>query len=352
MTIIFKSNETATSYLFNIAKTPVSGYALAANFADGVYVKNDDMLSFSEVINYTRAGEAYDYKNNSFKAIAANVPQLLNPVNGNVGLWVQGKYTNILGAGVLKTTKTFTIPKSVKYTAFQVFGGADAKITITGDVLESKTITPDEPANIELATRSDGADPVVTVTVSGGVAHYQAINIFTRYDTIYGQPTVSTREADKASVNNAVLSDISGDFTFVLNSSLAHLGRPRTSEGLFTIQTESGSINFLYTASSSISASFVSNANQVTWLGEVAHTLNSTNIVTCKDGVVTCYTNNSKRATQATLSSGTKITSLMLGEAKSSTAPYSSFNGLFKSFVLYDRCLTDDEINSIINYNA
>ena len=211
MSIVFKSNKAAKKYLSSSLdnKLPKGGKRVSMNFETQIYNLDGVAKKFNDLISFVRGTNAgYLDKNGNYLVAGVNKERIHTSSDIGTGLLVEPSAINLLNNPSVPANQTINTNLSyATWFVLQVFGSGTCTVEIknsSGVVIASGVSTQIAPFFYRPATSISG----VTVTVTpNNITHFQAFENFLPRIKQTKMPTGST-SGDIVMFNKSTLSQL------------------------------------------------------------------------------------------------------------------------------------------------
>ena len=350
MTLILKSTSVATNYLSDTSGVKDTDYLMSADFVNRKYILNGKNVALTDVITYTRAGLGYRYNNGVIDTIADNTPVFDDPLTTDKGIWSSLANGNVLGYGIVNTTKTITHTAPSRIGAIfnlQVWGAGS--VTVSGDVEQvSGTFTATQSQVIQYRTKANASDAtksIVTFTVSGSVAHYQ-----TALDQAfaYNHPTLTTVNPPKITIAQGIIDQIKtlSEFTVLLRMKPSLVTTPSLPLGLFEVTTDKNHAYAIINTQKNVSVGASDGVNNTYGTPDVAVNGDTVIVVRYSGSKMTIY-RDGLLLLEKTGDASSVLSAIQFFATNKFANVRNNFVGLLKNIVVYSKSFTNDELQKI-----
>lgn len=350
MTLILKSTSVATNYLSDTSGVKDTSYLMSADFANRKYKLNGNNVALTDVITYTRIGSAYQYNNGVIDTISDNTPVFDNPLTTDKGIWSAQSMGNVIGGGIVNTTKTITHTAQSRIGVvfnLQVWG--TGSVTVSGDVEQvSSTFTATQSQVIQYRTKANASDAtksIVTFTVSGSVVHYQSA---TEQYFAYNHPTLSTVQAPKILVAQGIIEQIKSlsQFTILMRLKPALITTPNTALGLFEITTDKNHAYAIINTQKNVSVGASDGVNG-SWGSPDSVASNDVVIAVRYSGSKMTIYRDGILVLEKTGDASSVLSAIQFFATNKYTIGRNNFVGLLKNIAVYSKSFTNDELQKL-----
>ena len=350
MATILKSDNAATNYIADISGIKDTDYLLSADFTAQKYKVNGLSAALSDVITYTRANTGYKIENGVIQTLDANAPIFNDPTTGERGLWSAATMGNVIGNGICNTNKTVTHTAALRIGVIfnlQVFGSGS--VTVGGDVeLVDATFTATEAQMIRYRTKAnatDSAKSIVNFAVSGNVIHYQTAN---DAPYSYNHPTLTTVYKPTVFVKQSIIDQLKvlSEFTVMMRLKSALSSISAVPIGLFEVTSNLNHAYGIVNPQRNYSLG-ASDGATATWGSPDTYADKDTVIVVkYSAGQMKIFKDNILVLTK-TGNAASVLSAIQIFATNKYVSGRNQFTGLLKNIVVYDKSLTNDELQKL-----
>ena len=347
MTLFLQTDAVVSNFISDISGLKNLDYFMNADFANQKYKLNGNDATFSDLFDYTRSGNAYQFDGTKINTIAANTPVFGDYVADDGGLWTTSIMGNLFGNGAQTTTKKTTIAGRVGQIASLIVWGSGS-VTLSGDVEEvnSGGLTASQGHPIQFKFKANITTPtssVVTSTVIGSIINYQAAT-----DAPYfaNQPTLATVQQASMFLKQSILSQLL-NFTLLVRIKPYLISQPTVPVRFFEIDSNYNAVSVRNNLQRLMSVRLSDGTNSTDTAGEE----NADEIIVAVSysaGMMKIFSNGEFKG-QLVGNAASVLSNIQFLNTTKYTDGTSSkpFSGLLKNVVIYKKQLSDDELKQL-----